>query len=95
MKSLGNSNDVEPENRPVEQLKIGLHHDLTVPGEFHHDIASKVAQRGHQGPPQKQDRVDCGINRDIFLAIYAGTVPLKIVAKRLGKTARVPLSLST
>ena len=93
LRSMGKSKAVVPDELPVELLKLGLHHDLTILRDFHQIIIrvwreGKVPQRWRDAVikvlHKKKDRTECGNYRGISLVAHAGKVLLKIVAKRRG-----------
>ena len=92
LRSMANAKTVGQDEIPVELLKIGINHDLTVLREFHRVIKlvwhqREVPQRWRDTVikvlHKKKDRTECGNYRGISLVAHAGKVLLKIVATRL------------
>ena len=91
MSSDSTSSKAPPDGLPVEFLKLGLNHDLTVLREFHRVMKlvchqRKIPQRGRDAVIKilhKKDTTECGNYRGISLVEHGGKVLLKIVATRL------------
>ena len=83
---MANAKAVEPDELPVELLKLGIKHDPTVLQEFHRVIKLVWSQR--EVPQQwqhvvikvlhKKDRSACDTYRGTLLVAHAGKVLLKI-----------------
>ena len=92
MEAMANEKAVGPDGLPAELLKLGLQQDRTILLEFHR--LTTLIWREEKVPQQwkdavitvlhkKGDKTECGNYRGISLVSHAGTVLLKVVARRL------------
>ena len=91
LRSMANAKAVEPDELPVELVKLGLNYDPTLLREFDRVIKlvwhqRKVPRRRRDAVIKvlrKKDRTECGKYRGISFVAHAGKALLEMVATRL------------
>ena len=102
LKPMANAKAVGPDGLPAELMKLGLQEDRTILLEVHRLTTfiwrdGKVSQQWKNAVitvlHKKSDKTECGNYRCISLVSHAGTVLLKVFARRLGAYCEVKILL--